>query len=68
MFRFIYICGLRPNEGRELLEENVSLDISEILITYTKHNKERVIVMSDDMLQLAKNTACAAGYLPEGAR
>lgn len=54
MFRLIYTCGLRPNEGRELLEENVSLDTGEILITHTKRNKERVVVMSDDMLRLAR--------------
>lgn len=54
MFRLIYTCGLRPNEGRELLEENVSLDTGEILITHTKHNKERVVVMSDDMLRFAR--------------
>lgn len=54
MFRLIYTCGLRPNEGRELLVENVNLSTGEILITHTKRNKERVVVMSDDMLSLSQ--------------
>ncbi len=53
MFRLIYTCGLRPNEGRELLAENVNFDTGEVLITHTKRNKERFVVMSDDMLKLA---------------
>lgn len=51
LFRLIYTCGLRPNEGRELLTENVNFKTGEILITHTKHNKERLVVMSDDMLE-----------------
>jgi integrase len=54
LFRLIYTCGLRPNEGRELLTENVSLDNGEIIITHTKKNKERMVVMSDDMLEMCQ--------------
>ena len=54
LFRLIYTCGLRPNEGRELLAENVNLETGEILITHTKRNKERFVVMSDDMLAFAR--------------
>lgn len=54
LFRLIYTCGLRPNEGRELLQENVDLDTGKVLITHTKRNKERFVVMSDDMLALAR--------------
>jgi len=53
MFRLIYTCGLRPNEGRELLAENIDLKTGNILVTHTKRNKERIIVMSDDMRQYA---------------
>lgn len=53
LFRLIYTCGLRPNEGRELLLENINFDTGEVLITHTKRNKERFIVMSDDMLAFA---------------
>lgn len=54
LFRMIYTCGLRPNEGRELLAENINLDTGEIMITHTKHNKDRLIVMSDDMLAMCR--------------
>ena len=54
LLRLIYTCGLRPNEGRELKRCNVYLDTGEILITDTKMNKERIVVMSDDMLTLCK--------------
>ena len=54
LFRLIYTCGLRPNEGRDLLRENINLKSGEILITQTKRNVERIVVMSDDMRGFAK--------------
>jgi integrase len=50
LLRLTYTCGLRPNESREMLAENVNLDTGEIVITNTKRGKDRVVVMSDDML------------------
>jgi len=63
IFRMIYTCGLRPNEGRLLKRNAVNLETGEILITETKRNKERIVVMSDDMLDLAKRYA----YLRDAA-
>jgi len=57
LFRLIYTCGLRPNEGRELLRENVNLDNGEIYVTNTKKKKDRIIVMSSDMLALCREYA-----------
>ena len=57
IFRMIYTCGLRPNEGRLLKRSTVNLETGEILITETKQNKERIVVMSDDMQELAKRYA-----------
>ena len=54
LFRLIYTCGLRPNEGRELKCENVHLDTGEILVTNTKKKKERIVVMSRDMRSLMR--------------
>jgi len=54
MFRLIYTCGLRPNEGRELLRKDVNLDTGELLIRRNKDHKERSIVMSDDMLCMCR--------------
>ena len=66
LFRLIYTCGLRPNEGRELLEKNVNLLTGEILITHTKRNKERMVVMSDDMAVLARNYALRRAVFANG--
>ena len=52
-FRLIYTCGLRPNESRNLKRSNINLKTGEILITETKRHKERIVVMSQDMLELA---------------
>jgi len=54
LYRLIYTCGLRPNEGREPLAENINFETGGILITHTKRSKERFVVMSDDMLVLAR--------------
>lgn len=54
LFRLIYTCGLRPNEGREILHENVNHNTGEVLITHTKSNRERIVVMSDDMLDMCR--------------
>jgi integrase len=50
MMRLTYTCGLRPNECRLLKHENVNWTTGTILITKTKHKKERIVVMSPDML------------------
>lgn len=52
LFRMTYTCGLRPGEGRELRREHINFDTGEIFITKTKRKKERIVVMSDDMLGL----------------
>ncbi len=52
LFRLIYTCGLRPNEGRLLKTQNIYFDTGEILITETKGKKERIVVMSEDMRNL----------------
>jgi len=54
LFRLIYTCGLRPGEGRLLKSININLETGEILVTQTKGHRERIIVMSDDMLTLCK--------------
>jgi integrase len=54
MYRLIYTCGLRPNEGRELKRANIELKTGEILITNTKWKKGRLVVMSGDMLSMCR--------------
>ena len=53
-FRLTYTCGLRPNEGRTLKKQDVDLHTGEVRILNTKMRKSRIVVMSDDMLSMAK--------------
>lgn len=52
LFRLLYTCGLRPNEGRELKCANINLNNGELLVESNKKCKQRLIVLSDDMLSL----------------
>lgn len=56
-FRMTYTCGLRPNEGRHLKRNEVDLNSGEVRIIETKWRKSRTIVMSEDMLFLARSYA-----------
>ncbi len=50
LFRLIYACGLRPNEGRNLRISDINFETGELFITKTKRRKERIVVASDKML------------------
>jgi len=54
MFRLLYTCGLRPNEGRLLKHDNINFETGVIKIMDTKFHKDRLVVVSDDMLTLLK--------------
>jgi len=54
LFRLTYTCGLRPNESRELLRANVDIKTGVIKITNTKKQKDRIVIMSDDMLKMCR--------------
>ena len=54
LIRILYVCGLRPNEGRSICLKDINFVTGEIFITKTKRNKERLVVASDDMLELLK--------------
>ncbi len=61
LFRMMYCCGMRPAEPLHLRDEDVDLSNGDIYIRKTKHNKERHIIMSDDMLNLCKAYRCFMG-------
>ncbi|MDR2569875.1 MAG: tyrosine-type recombinase/integrase [Oscillospiraceae bacterium] len=51
LLRLLYTCGLRPYEVRLIKRNNINFSTGEILLERTKKHKERIVVMSDDMLE-----------------
>jgi integrase/recombinase XerD len=54
LMRLLYTCGLRPSEGRLLKRCDINFETGEVLIRETKRYKDRIVVMSDDMLALCR--------------
>lgn len=54
IYRLIYFCGLRPNEGRELLTKDEDLNNGTLFIRKNKTHKERIIPMSDDVTAMCR--------------
>jgi len=57
LLRLMYTCGLRPQEARLVKRDNINFTTGEIFIEKAKSNwghKERIVVMSDDMLKQCK--------------
>jgi len=56
-YRLLYCCGLRPAEARLLRRENVNLLDGVIQIVESKGHRDRLVVVSDDLLQLLRKYA-----------
>jgi len=54
LFRMMYCCGMRPSEPLRLRCEDVDLKTGSIYIRQTKRNKERYIIISNDLLALCQ--------------
>ena len=54
IYRLIYTCGLRPGEALTLKAVDVNLQTGEILIREAKGHKDRIVVLSFDMLELCR--------------
>jgi integrase len=63
LLRLLYTCGLRPNEIRLIERDNINFDNGEILISKTKAHKERIVVMSDDMLDQCRKYDIISGFM-----
>lgn len=55
IFRLIYFCGLRPNEGRELKRSDFNYEEKTLFIRKNKSRKERLIPVSDDIAELCQD-------------
>lgn len=54
IFRLIYCCGLRPNEGLLIKSEDINLESGRLFIRKSKRHKDRVVMLSADVLQLCR--------------
>ena len=52
LFRLMYTCGMRPSEPLRLLVKDVNLKTGDMYIRSSKKNKDRHIIMSEDMRSL----------------
>ena len=55
IFRVLYACGLRPLEVRHLKVSELNLMDGSLYISDSKKNKDRIVAMSDDLLQLCNH-------------
>jgi integrase/recombinase XerD len=53
-FRVLYCCGLRSSEARLLKVEDVDLDIGKLTIRQSKGNKDREVMMSEEVTHLCR--------------
>lgn len=54
LFRLIYTCGLRPQEGRLIKRCNMNLQEGVLFIPESKGHKDRYVPLSEDMLNLCQ--------------
>lgn len=55
IYRLIYLCGLRPSEGRELRKNDVDFEQNTLLIRKNKTHQERLIPMAPDVAEMCKD-------------
>ncbi len=53
-FRVLYCCGLRSSEARLLTVEDVDLENGKLTIRHSKGNKDRNVMMSEEVLNLCR--------------
>lgn len=63
IYRLIYFCGLRPNEGRELKKCDVDFENNTLLIRKNKTHQERLIPMAHDVAEMCKNYINKVSYV-----
>lgn len=59
MFRYLYCCGLRPQEARSIHICDVNLESGRLFIRESKGRRERVVMIPADLIGLTK------AYLPK---
>lgn len=62
-FRLLYCCGLRSSEARLLDVDDVNLESGNLTIRQSKGNKDRNVVMSEDLLHLCRIYHAKVSYI-----
>lgn len=63
LFRILYCCGTRINETLGIRKKDIDLEKGILLLNETKNDKQRYVVMGDDLLYLVKEYANKCFYL-----
>lgn len=63
LFRILYCCGTRINETLGIRKKDIDLDKGIILLNETKNNKQRYVVMGEDLCCLINQYADKCFYL-----
>lgn len=63
LFRILYCCGTRINETLGIRRKDIDLDKGIILLNETKNNKQRYVVMGNDLSVLVNEFANKCFYL-----
>lgn len=63
IFRIMYCCGTRINETLGIRRKDVDLDKGIILLNEAKNNKQRYVVVGDDLKQLLNTYADKCFYM-----
>ena len=61
IFRMDYCCGMRPGEPLRLRREDVNLQTGDVYIRKTKSNKDRHIIMSNELTEICRKYDMLAG-------
>lgn len=63
LFRILYCCGTRINETLGIRKKDIDLEKGILLLNETKNNKQRYVVLGDDLLELIIEYANKCFYL-----
>jgi len=55
LIRLLYCCGLRPSEALNLRTDDVDLSSGKLFIAESKGNRDRIVMLSDDVRELCHN-------------
>jgi len=63
IFRLIYCCGLRPNEGRMIKLADLDMQTGKLYIRESKRHKDRAVALTDELLRLCEAYLVVRGRL-----